>query len=167
MADSSVKLAKVDATIAKKLAETHGIQGFPTIKYFKKGKASDYNGGRVDKEIIAWVNKKSGPAFHTVSTEEELTKLQDEHESIVLGAFPSLESASAKSFIAMATDSDDQVMLASFRKEQLNSEIISNCRLNCYYDNRFSSDLCCNFICGCVDQARTRRGHNCSPEELR
>ena len=115
LSDSPIKLAKVDATIAKQLAETHGIQGFPTIKYFKNGKASDYSGGRVDTEIVAWVNKKSGPSFFTVNSEEELTKLQDAHESIVVGAFPSLDSESAKSFIAMASDSDDQVLSTVFQ----------------------------------------------------
>lgn len=118
LSDSPIKLAKVDATIAKKLAETNGIQGFPTIKYFKKGKASDYSGGRVDKEIIAWVNKKSGPAFHTLTTEEELSNLQGAHESIVVGVFTNLESEAAKSFMALATESDDQV-LSTFQEAMI------------------------------------------------
>lgn len=41
---SDIKLAKVDATIETKLAEKYGVQGFPTIKFFKKGNAVDYQG---------------------------------------------------------------------------------------------------------------------------
>lgn len=85
LSDSPIKLAKVDATVAKKLAETHAVQGFPTIKYFKNGKATEYNGGRTESEIVSWVQKKSGPAYLTVSTEEELMNLQEAHESFVLG----------------------------------------------------------------------------------
>ena len=43
--EMNVKLAKVDATIHKKLAEQFGVTGFPTLKFFKDGAHSEYNGG--------------------------------------------------------------------------------------------------------------------------
>merc|ERR1712017_65410 len=57
---SDISLAKVDATIEKELAEKYGVKGFPTIKFFKKGTAMD-KGGRTSPDIIAWLNKKTGP----------------------------------------------------------------------------------------------------------
>jgi protein disulfide-isomerase A1 len=104
-----MKLAKVDATIAKELAQTHGIQGFPTIKFFKNGKATEYNGGRTESEIVSWVNKKSGPAYVTVDSEDALLSLQEVHDAFTLGAFKSLESAAAKSFIELASESEEQI----------------------------------------------------------
>jgi len=50
-------VAAVDADEHKTLAQTHGIQGFPTIKlFYKEGsiKFVDYKGGRSAKEIIEW-----------------------------------------------------------------------------------------------------------------
>lgn len=47
----------MDADEHKSLAQTHGIQGFPTIKlFYKEGsiKSIDYKGGRSVKEIIEW-----------------------------------------------------------------------------------------------------------------
>ena len=41
---SEIKLAKVDATIENKLAEKYQVQGFPTIKFFKKGKPIEFTG---------------------------------------------------------------------------------------------------------------------------
>ena len=41
---SDIKLAKVDATVETKLAEKYEVQGFPTIKFWKKGKVVEYNG---------------------------------------------------------------------------------------------------------------------------
>lgn len=74
----------------------------------------EYSGGRVEKDIVAWVEKKSGPGFQTVATKEELLKLQEGQDSFVLGAFASLDSEAAKDFIEHAAGSDDQVFLRIF-----------------------------------------------------
>lgn len=44
----NAKLAKVDATIHKTIAEKFGVSGFPTLKFFKDGAHSEYNGGRTE-----------------------------------------------------------------------------------------------------------------------
>lgn len=101
-----MKLAKVDATEHTGLAKTYEIKGFPTIKYMKNGKVSDYNGGRTESEIVAWVNKKAGPSVLTVSTEEDLLKLQESHEVFTLGVFSSVDSDNAKAFSSFAADDE-------------------------------------------------------------
>ena len=104
--DSPIKLAKVDATENDKLAKQFEIKGFPTIKYLKNGKPSDYNGGRTASEIVNWANKKSGPAAVTLSTEDDLLKFQEKHEVFTLGIFASADSDAAKAFLNMA-DGDE------------------------------------------------------------
>jgi len=56
-----VKLGAVDATVHQALAGRYGIQGYPTIKYFKagkKGSPEDYDGGRTAGDIVAWANER-------------------------------------------------------------------------------------------------------------
>lgn len=106
---SSVKLAKVDATESKDLATEYGVQGFPTIKFFKKGKASEYSGGRQSADIVSWANKKSGPVARPVNSEEDLVVLQEANDAVVLGVFASSDSANARSFLSLAGDSEDDV----------------------------------------------------------
>lgn len=59
--DPPMFVAKVDATVEKDLAEKYGIQGFPTLIFFKNGERVDYNGGRTKDAIVEWILKKSGP----------------------------------------------------------------------------------------------------------
>jgi hypothetical protein len=39
----NVKLGAVDATVHQELGKTYAIQGYPTLKFFKSGVATEYN----------------------------------------------------------------------------------------------------------------------------
>ena len=106
-AGSEVKLAKVDATIETKLAEKFGVQGFPTLKFFKKGVASEYGGGRTEPEIVSWINKKTGPPAKELGDAEAVKKFVDDREVAVIGFFADKESDLAKAFIKSADSIDD------------------------------------------------------------
>jgi protein disulfide-isomerase A1 len=110
-AGSAAKLSKIDATAHKESAEKHAIKGFPTLKFFKKGHVSEYNGGRTGPEIVNWLNKKSGPAAKTISNVDDLESMQEANDVVVLGTFASMESAGAKGFMALA-DADDMLTYA-------------------------------------------------------
>ena len=96
--DPSVKLAKVDATEAKDLASKFGIQGFPTLKFIKSGATMDYDGGRVEKEIVSWLKKKTGPAYTSISTVAELKALEEKNEALVIGVFAKDDDKHAVAF---------------------------------------------------------------------
>jgi protein disulfide-isomerase A1 len=114
LADSPVKLAKVDATAHKDVASKYEIKGFPTLKFFRNGKDSEYNGGRTESEIISWLNKKTGPAATQVNSEEDLNKLQDTHDVVALGVFSSPDSSAAKNFLSTAANDDLHVYAVSY-----------------------------------------------------
>lgn len=77
----------MDATAEKKLAERFGIQGFPTLYWFKNGNKMEYTGGRTKDTIVSWVMKKSGPPSAELSCAALKEKLSDESTKFVLGYF--------------------------------------------------------------------------------
>ncbi|TPX10451.1 uncharacterized protein E0L32_008670 [Thyridium curvatum] len=62
--EDNVVVAKVDAEAenSKKIAKEQGVTSYPTIKFFPAGskEAVDYDGGRSEGDIVAYINKKAG-----------------------------------------------------------------------------------------------------------
>lgn len=56
---SSVVIADVDCTVETDLCSTHGVSGYPTIKYFKDGakEGESYSGGRDFDGLKAWTEE--------------------------------------------------------------------------------------------------------------
>merc|ERR1712056_35883 len=58
----SILIADVDCTTeGKDLCETHGVQGFPTIKYGDPNNLEDYEGGRDFKALQKFAKENLGP----------------------------------------------------------------------------------------------------------
>ncbi|ODM96088.1 Protein disulfide-isomerase [Orchesella cincta] len=82
--NSAIKLGKVDATEEGELAEEN---------------AAD--------EIVNWLLKKTGPAATTLASADELKKLVDDNEVVVVGFFSDADNEAAKQYLAAAGGIDD------------------------------------------------------------
>ena len=91
----------------KTLGEKFGVQGFPTLKFFRKGKATEYTGGRTSDTIIAWVEKKTGPPAKTLENVEDAKAFIEANDIAIVGFFKDVESVDAKTFIDAAGSMDD------------------------------------------------------------
>jgi len=63
-------VAKVDCTKEQSICTKYGVQGYPTIKFFRKGKDTpeDYQGGRTADDLIEFLNKNADMRLKTQKT---------------------------------------------------------------------------------------------------
>jgi protein disulfide-isomerase A1 len=104
---SDIKLAKVDATEETSLAEKFEVRGYPTLKFFRDGKPTEYGGGRQSADIVNWLKKKTGPPALSLADKDAAKAFIDKDEVVVIGFFKDAESSRAKRFLEVAAEIDD------------------------------------------------------------
>ncbi|CAF3422000.1 unnamed protein product [Rotaria sp. Silwood1] len=103
---SEIKLASVDATIEQDLAQKYEVKGYPTIKFFSDGVTFEYTGGRTQDDIVGWLKKKTGPAADELKTVDDLNKLKQASDVVVIGVFKDMDGDTAASFLQVAKTID-------------------------------------------------------------
>lgn len=103
---STIKLARIDATVETQLAERFDIRGFPTLKFFDHGEEIEYGGGRTKNEIIDWLMKKTAGPVRYFETNSDIAKFLEKDYAVV-GFFSDKESEAAKPLIEVASHIDD------------------------------------------------------------
>jgi protein disulfide-isomerase A1 len=91
------------------LARRYEIGAYPTIKYFRGGRVTDYKSGRTASEIVSWALRKFQAKTHILHSEDDLTAFQEKHELFSLGVFNSEDSAAAKGYQLLADDDEAYV----------------------------------------------------------
>jgi len=103
---SDIKLASVDATVEPDLAQKYDVKGYPTIKFFSDGTTFEYTGGRAQDDIVNWLKKKTGPAADELNTVDDLNKLKEANDVVVIGVFKDTDGDAAASFLQVAKTLD-------------------------------------------------------------
>ncbi|CAF2821435.1 unnamed protein product [Rotaria sp. Silwood2] len=103
---SEIKLASVDATIEQDLAQKYEVKGYPTIKFFSDGLTFEYTGGRAQDDIVSWLKKKTGPVAEELKTVDDLNKLKQANDVVVIGVFKDMDDDTAASFLQVAKTTD-------------------------------------------------------------
>jgi protein disulfide isomerase family A protein 3 len=111
--DPPVPLAKVDCTEAgKDSCSKHGVSGYPTLKVFRNGVASDYDGPRESAGIITYMRKQAGPSSVALKDRAHFDdKLNKADGNLIVGFFNSEDSFSKK-FLKAADQQRENYMFA-------------------------------------------------------
>mmetsp|Transcript_13651 Transcript_13651/g.44912 ORF Transcript_13651/g.44912 Transcript_13651/m.44912 type:complete len:531 (-) Transcript_13651:554-2146(-) len=102
-----VLIAKVDATVEEAVSGRFGIEGFPTIKWFVDGDATDYSGERSADAIIKFVMKKTGPPAATAESAEEAAEFKAKASKVyAVGLFTAFSGPEFEAFQKVAAQDD-------------------------------------------------------------
>lgn len=96
-----IPLAKVDATVEKKLAELYDVKGFPTLKIFRNGRRFDYAGPREAEGIINYMLEQSKPAVKLLNHSSP-DKFMSKNDVAIVGFFDSENGALYEAFVDAA-----------------------------------------------------------------
>lgn len=113
--DGQVRLAMVDATEEKELAERFEVRGFPSLKLFRggdPGQWTEYRGGRAAPDLVAYLKKQTGPAATLLVDGAAMVRSLAAHgpgagRVLVGGFFADTDGFAAKLFLAAAARVDD------------------------------------------------------------
>ncbi|KAF8974519.1 disulfide isomerase [Flammula alnicola] len=107
--EKNIKLAKVDCVDEAELCQSKGVQGYPTMKVYRKGEPTDYSGPRKADGIISYMVKQSLPAVSqvTAANHEEFKKAD---KIVAVAYLSSSTEAPAPEFSATAESHRDDYL---------------------------------------------------------
>jgi len=119
----NVACAKVDAPEEQDLIEKYDIQGFPTLKLFRKDKKPEsYQGFRSVDSLVDWVTRKIGPPAKLLEDPDTAEQIKDAAEVVVVGYFKDQKKNESLTFLEIADQHDDYVF-ATIEKESVASKL--------------------------------------------
>jgi len=109
----NVQIGKVNADEDQNepLAERYGIRGFPTLKVFRNGKESDYQGERTAESIVSYMRKQSLPAVSELHSVSEVEAFVAKERVVVVGFFNSKDGGDYFTFTNTANRLRDKRFL--------------------------------------------------------
>ncbi|CAK9324631.1 unnamed protein product [Citrullus colocynthis] len=104
---SPILMAKLDADRYPKAASALQIKGFPTLLLFVNGTSQAYTGGFTAKEIVIWVQKKTGVPVISINSLKEAKEFLKKHHIFVVGRFEKFEGPAYEEFLKAASDDNE------------------------------------------------------------
>lgn len=103
-----IQIGKLDATEYGSVASKYDVSGYPTLKVFRAGKPTDYNGPREAAGIIQYMKKEAAPAAEELASDADIGAYVVRLDApVFVGSFKDKDSTAAKDFIATANANRD------------------------------------------------------------
>ena len=106
-----IRLGKADISKGNnyKLSKKYQLYEYPSFRFFKNGKASEYDGGLSKRKIIKWLEKKTAKSQASQLDSEKqyksfLKEARNDGKVAVIGCYSNAEGDAAKEFLMTAEE---------------------------------------------------------------
>lgn len=113
-----VVMAAVDATVETDLAQRFDVKGYPTMKFFKKGKWIDYKSGHKSADLMKWIKAKIGPSVKSIEHAADLEAFTKSDDIVVVGFIKANDEAMSK-ILEEVAETMDNIPFAIASSEEL------------------------------------------------
>jgi protein disulfide-isomerase A1 len=121
--EKNIRLVKVDCTEEQDLCQTHGVEGYPTLKVFRGlDNVSAYKGQRKAAAITSYMIKQSLPAVSKLASKEAIEEFKKADKVVVVAYVDESDKASAETFSKVADKLRDNYPFASVSDASLIEE---------------------------------------------
>ncbi|KAG4306026.1 hypothetical protein PORY_000014 [Pneumocystis oryctolagi] len=100
--EKNIVLIKVDCTVETRLCETYGIEGYPTLKVFRNGQHTPYEGPRKASSIVSYMIKQSLPVVTRVN-QEDYERFKESDEIVLLALIEETDLSTSDLYLKLAT----------------------------------------------------------------
>lgn len=114
-----IPLAKVDCTENQAICQEHNVQGYPTLKVFRQGEASEYNGARKHAGIVSYMKKQSLPAVSDLTESATLKEFKDSDRVVVVAYLGADDKENKEAFDSLANKLRDDIPFGLVNDEQV------------------------------------------------
>ncbi|KAI8333691.1 thioredoxin-like protein [Chlamydoabsidia padenii] len=118
----TIPLAKVDCTVNQAICQEHNVQGYPTLKVFRQGESSEYNGARKHEGIVSYMKKQSLPAVSDLTESAKLKEFKDADRVVVVAYLGSDDKANKDAFDTLANKHRDDYLFGVVTDAELAKE---------------------------------------------
>ncbi|TKX24554.1 protein disulfide-isomerase [Elsinoe australis] len=102
--EKNIALAKVDCTEETQLCQDQGVEGYPTLKVFRKGQYENpatYPGQRKADAIVSYMTKQSMPAVSIIDS-KTIEDFKKQDKVVVVGYFGADDKSANATFTSVA-----------------------------------------------------------------
>ncbi|ORZ22330.1 thioredoxin-like protein [Absidia repens] len=114
-----IPLAKVDCTENEAICQEHGVQGYPTMKVFRKGESTEYRGARKHPGIVSYMKKQSLPAVSKLTEPATLKDFKESDRVVVVAYLSTDDKKNNEAFDSLANKLRDDFAFGVVTDEKL------------------------------------------------
>eukprot|EP00029_Vermamoeba_vermiformis_P011714 TRINITY_DN6520_c0_g1_i1.p1 TRINITY_DN6520_c0_g1~~TRINITY_DN6520_c0_g1_i1.p1 ORF type:complete len:436 (-),score=121.85 TRINITY_DN6520_c0_g1_i1:46-1353(-) len=122
------RFGAINCDVETDICRTYGVQGFPTMKYFRSGQyVGDYSEGREVQDLVNYAKRVAGPPVSKITSKADLTNLKKNEVAFL---FVGSNKDALEAFTSVAEKYQDALGFGTTSDASLVKELIDDKKID-------------------------------------